>query len=276
VKLRATVAAACVLAIVAACSAGSGSSPSSSSGASSSGASAFASLTVYAAASLKSVLAKVKETYEASHPGTMLTITTDSSAALETKIEQAAPADIFLSADTSNPQKLVDKGLAAGALVKFAGNKLTVIVPVDNPAGIASPADLAKADVKIVAAEDSVPISKYAKQLVDSLAEQQEYPANFQAAYAANVVSREDNVAAVVAKIELGEGDAGIVYGTDAKASDKVKTIDVPDAVNVPATYGGVVVKASTAGAAADAFLQWLTGSDAQAILVSSGFLSPS
>lgn len=273
-KLPATIAAACVFALVAACSAGPGSSPSPSSGASSSGGSA--SLTVYAAASLKSVLAKVKETYEASHPGTTLTITTDSSAALETKIEQAAPADVFLSADTSNPQKLVDKGLAAGALVKFAGNKLTVIVPAGNPAGIASPADLAKPGVKIVAAEDGVPISKYAGQLIDNLAKQQDYPADFRTAYSANVVSKEDNVAAVVAKIELGEGDAGIVYVTDAKASGKVKTIDVPDAANVSATYGGVVVKASTAGAAADAFLRWLTGSDGQAILASFGFLSPS
>ena len=66
-------------------------------------------------------------------------MSTDSSSALETKIEQGAPADVFLSADTTNPQKLVDKGLAAGAPVTFAGNKLTVIVPTANPGGVGHP-----------------------------------------------------------------------------------------------------------------------------------------
>jgi molybdate transport system substrate-binding protein len=96
------------------------------------------------------------------------------------------------------------------------------------------------------------------------------------AQYTANIVTREDNVAAVVAKIELGEGDAGIVYVTDAKTSTKVMTIAVPDAANVPATYGGVVVKASPNVAAAQAFLAWLAGPDGQAILASFGFLPPS
>ena len=100
--------------------------------------------TIYGAASLTAVLAKVKTTYEAANPGVTLTISTGSSTALETQIEQGAPADVFLSADTANPQKLVSKGLAAGAPVNFAGNLLTVIVPTANPAGIATPADLAK------------------------------------------------------------------------------------------------------------------------------------
>ena len=273
VSVRTAVALAALILATAACSSGAGSSPSGTTAASRSAPSV--SLTIFAAASLKAVMANVKEAYEAAHRGTTLTISTDSSAALETKLEQAAPADVFLSADTTNPQKLVDKGLAEGTLVKFASNKLTVIVPEANPASIASPADLAKPGVKVVAAEDSVPISKYAKQLVDNLAKQSGYPANFQAAYAGNVVSKEDNVAAVVAKIELGEGDAGIVYVTDAKASGKVKPIDVPQEANVPATYGGVVVKASKAGTAADAFLQWLAGSGGQAILASFGFLPP-
>ena len=80
--------------------------------------------------------------------------------------------------------------------------------------------------------------------LVANLAKEPGYPADFAAAYAANIVSKEDNVKAVVAKVELGEGDAGIVYVTDAKASTKVGTVDVPDSANVPATYDGVVVKA--------------------------------
>ena len=174
-----------------------------------------------------------------------ITISTDSSSTLETQIEQGAPADVFLSADTTNPAKLVTKGLNAGDPVKFAGNLLTVIVPTANPAGITSPADLAKTGVKVIGAGATVPITKYATMLVANLAKEAGYPAGFVAAYNANVVSQEDNVAAVVSKIELGEGDAAIVYVTDAKTSTKVTTITVPADANVPATYAGVVVKAS-------------------------------
>jgi molybdate transport system substrate-binding protein len=253
--------------VAAACSGGSPASPASA---------APASLTIYGAASLKAALAGVKTAYEAAVPGTTLTISTDSSSALEVKIEQAAPADAFLSADTTNPQKLLDKGLASGAIVTFAGNRLTVIVPKANPAGIQTPADLAKPGVKVIAAGENVPITKYATQLVGDLASHAGYPADFAAKYAANVVSREDSVAGVVSKVALGEGDAGIVYVTDARTSSDVSVIPVPDGANVPAAYAGVVVKASPNQAAARAFLTWLAGKDGQSILASFGFLPPS
>ena len=262
--------------VLAACSSGATRTPSAAASVAASPAAASVNLTIYAAASLKAALAKATTAYEAANPGTTLAISTDSSAALETKIEQGAPADVLLSADTANPQKLVDKGLAAGSITKFAGNLLTVIVPMANPAGIQTPADLAKAGIKVIAAGDAVPITKYATQLVANLAKQPGYPADFAARYSANIASKEENVAAVVAKIELGEGDAGIVYVTDAKTSTKVTTVAVPDAANVPATYGGVVVKASPNAAAAQAFLAWLAGPDGQAILASFGFLPPS
>ncbi len=233
------------------------------------------SLTIYAAASLKTVLMSAEAAYEDATPGVAFTTSTDSSAALETKIEQGAPADVFLSADMWNPQKLVEAGLAAGGLVTVAANVLVVIVPNSNPAGIRSPADLAKAGIKIIAAADSVPISGYAKQLVANLAREPGYPASFASAYSANIVSKEDNVAAIVAKIELGEGDAGIVYATDARASTKVSTIAVPAAANVPATYAGAVVKASANTGAAAAFLAWLAGPEGQAVLTRFGFLPP-
>jgi len=222
------------------------------------------------------VLEAMKTAYETAYPGTTLTISTDSSSALETQIQQGAPADVFLSADTTNPKKLVDSGLADGDAVTFAGNKLTIIVPTANPAGIESPADLARTGLKVIAAGDEVPITKYATQLVDNLATEAGYPTDFAANYAANIASREDNVKAVVAKIELGEGDAGIVYITDAKGSTKVTTVDVPDTANVPASYAGVVVKDSKHMPAARAFLDWFAGPDGQAILNTFGFLPPS
>jgi molybdate transport system substrate-binding protein len=235
-----------------------------------------ASLTVYGAASLTAVLAEVKAAYHAANPGTTLTISTDSSSALETKIEQGAPVDVFLSADTANPQKLVDEGLAVGDLTRFAGNLLTVIVPAGNPAGIRTPADLARTGVKVIAAGDTVPITRYANQLVANLALQPGYPADMVAKYTANIVSKQDNVSGVVAQIALGEGDAGIVYVTDARTSADVATIPVPAAANVPATYAGVVVEGSANVAAAQAFMAWLAGPGGQSILSSFGFVPAS
>ena len=232
-------------------------------------------LTVFAAASVSGVLDKVKPAYETTHPGTTLTVSTDSSAALEAKIEQGAPADVFLSADTANPQKLVQRGLSAGEPVVFAVNRLAIVVASGNPGGIASPADLAKSGVKVIAAGDEVPITKYARQLVDNLAKEPGYPTDFAAAYGRNVVSKEDNVKAVMGKVELGEGDAAIVYATDAKASTKVATVDIPGDANVPASYAGAVVGASSHQEAAKAFLRWLTSPDGSAILTSFGFLAP-
>ena len=250
--------------------------PTTAASASAAPSAAAVELTIYGAASLKGALEEAKAAYETANPGTTVTLSTGSSSALETQIEQGAPADLFLSADTANPKKLVDAGLTDGAALTFAGNKLTIIVPTANPGGITTPADLAKAGVKVIAAGDEVPITKYATQLVDNLAKEAGYPADFAAKYTANIASKEEDVKAVVAKIELGEGDAGIVYVTDAKASTKVTTVDVPETANVPATYAGVIVKASKNAAAARLFLSWFAGPDGQAILSGFGFLPPS
>ena len=248
--------------VVAACSSGGASPPT---------ARTSAELRVYAAASLRKVLATATAAYTAANPGVTFSLSTDSSAALEAKIEQGAPADVFLSADTTNPQKLVDAGLATG-VTTFAGNLLTIVLPVANPAGLATPADLAKDGMKIVAAGDEVPITRYATQLVANLAQEAGYPTDFATAYADNVVSREDNVSAIVAKLALGEGDAGIVYRTDATGVDGITTLQVPDGSNVPATYGGVVLGSTAAPEAAAAFLAWLTGPEAQALFEDAGF----
>jgi molybdate transport system substrate-binding protein len=231
-------------------------------------------LTIFGAASLRSALEEVERVYEAANPGVDLVLSTDSSAALATQIEQGAPADVFLSADTTNPQQLVDLGLAS-AVVPFAGNALTVIVPPGNPAGIETPADLGRAGVRVIAAGDEVPITRYATELVANLARTTSDPAGFEVAYAANVASKEDNVAAVVTKIELGEGDAALVYVTDAARSEEVEAVAVPPEVNVRATYGAVVLEGAEQRAAAQALVDWLVGADGQGVLEGFGFLPP-
>jgi molybdate transport system substrate-binding protein len=221
-------------------------------------------LTVYAAASLKGAFEAFAPAYVA---GTGLTplYSFDASSSLRAQIEQAAPADVFASADVANVQELLDAGLARDA-VAFACNQLTIIVPADNPAGITSAADLGRPGVKVIAAGPDVPITRYATQLVANL--------GIAEAYAANVVTEEDNVAAVRAKIEAGEGDAGIVYVTDAIASgDGVQQVEVPDDANVPATYAAAVVTATDQPTEAAAFLDFLTSPDGQADLAAFGFL---
>jgi molybdate transport system substrate-binding protein len=232
-------------------------------------------LTVYAAASLRDVLDTLKARYAQIAPWVTLTVSTGASSALRTPIEQGAPADVFLSADTKNPAALVTAGLTAGEAKRIVDNRLTIIVPTSNPAGINAPGDLARAGVKIVAAADAVPITKYAEELVANLAGQPGAPPGFAAAYAANVVSREDDVKAVVAKIELGEGDAAIVYATDAAASDAVTEIAIPPDAEVIAQDAGAVVGRSAHLDDARAFLDWLNSPEAQEIFGSFGFRSP-
>jgi molybdate transport system substrate-binding protein len=229
-------------------------------------------LQVYGAASLRNVLVELAGAYEAGHPGTTLAISTDSSAALATKIEQGAPADVFLSADTKNAQRLVDGRLASGGVTIFAANELALIVPADNPAGIGGLSDLATPGVKVIAAGDEVPIAGYTVELLGNLAALDTYPDDFAARYEANVVSREDNVGGIVAKVSLGEGDAGIVYLTDARAARDVQVIAIPREHNVTASYGAVVPAASANAGAAAEFLAWLTSDEAQDILASFGF----
>lgn len=232
-------------------------------------------LTVFAAASLTKPFGELQGPWEASHTGSTLVFSFDASSALRTQIEQGAPADVLASADLKNPQALVDACLAPAPVTAFAANHLVIVVPAGNPAAIASPVDLGRPGVKVVAAGPDVPITKYATQLVDNLAGLAGYPADLAAGYAANVVSEEDNVKAVLSKIELGEGDAAIVYATDAASSTAVEVIPVPDEANVLATYGAVSLTDAAQPQLATDFLAFLTGPDARAVLASYGFLPP-
>jgi molybdate transport system substrate-binding protein len=233
-----------------------------------------AELIILGAASLQDALDEIEVQYQAAVPGADLVIATDSSSALRTQIEEGNPADVFLSADTANPDTLVEAGLGVET-VAYAGNSVALVVPIENPAGIATPADLATAGVQVIAAGPEVPITGYVAEVVANLAQLPDYPADFGDAYAANVVSEEDNVRGVLTKIELDEGDAGFVYQTDAESSTDVEIIDIPAGANTHAVYGGCVISHSGHLGAAEAFLAWLAGPDGQAILAEFGFVEP-
>ena len=236
---------------------------------------ATANLTLYVASSLTDAAAAATADYKTAHPEITFTRSNGSSTALRTQIEQGAQADVLLSADLKNPQALFDAGLAGGGPVNFASNRLAIVVPKGNPAGIASAFDLGRAGVRVVGAGDEVPITGYTTTLLHNLAAQPGAPAGLADAYSANVVSREEDVRSLLAKIELGEADAGVVYATDARSSDKVDTVAIPDAADVRALYSGVVTKTSSAADAAHEFLTWLAGPAGQAKLASFGFSPP-
>jgi molybdate transport system substrate-binding protein len=229
-------------------------------------------IVVAGAASLQDALNTAATSYEHSHATVGVRFSFDASSALRTQIEQGAPLDAFASADTTNPQLLVDHGLAEGPVKVIARNQLVIVVSRSTPAVVETPADLARPGVKVIAAGPDVPISKYAGQLVANLAKFPGYPPDYATRMTANIVSREDNVRAIVAKVALGEGDAGIVYATDAMAAN-VGTVEIPADSNVIATYGAVTIKASRHPAEARAFLDWLAGPDGQAVLARFGFL---
>jgi molybdate transport system substrate-binding protein len=235
----------------------------------------LAPITVFAAASLDKPFSIIGQAWAAQHPGSTLTFSFDASSSLRTQVEQGAPVDVFASADVGNPQALVDACLAPAPVTVFASDHLVIVVPSTDPAGIASPADLAKPGVRIVAAGDDVPITRYAEQVIANLAAQPGAPAGFADAVHANIVSREDNVGHVLSKIELGEGDAGIVYVSDATTATGVRPIEIPVEANVLASYGAVEVAGTSQPATAAAFLGYLSGPEAQAILAQSGFLPP-
>lgn len=229
-------------------------------------------ITAFVAASLRDAMAAVGPAY-AEATGVQIETSADASTALRVLIEQGARTDVLLSADTKNPDTLLAAGLVIGSVVPFAQNSLAIIVPTSNPAGIRSALDIGRPGVKIVAAGEGVPITGYADRLVEQLGADTSHRGAFVAGYAANVVTREDNVKAVVAKIELGEGDAAIVYATDALAATGVLVIPIPDGLNVLATYAGVVPTTALHPGAGGAFLNWLAGPSGQAILARFGFI---
>ncbi len=258
--MRGPLAAACAL-LLAACSAPSATGPTT--------------LTIFAAASLADLIREAAAQYEAAVPGAHITISTASSGTLRAQIEAGAHPDLFLSADTANPAALMAAGLADGEPRAFAANHLTIVVPADNPAHITSPADLARSGIRIVAAASSAPIAAYADKVVTKLAGLIGYPAGYTARYDRNVVARVDDARAILATVELGEADAGIVYRTDAVGAPQVATIPIPAVAQVTATYAGIVVRGTDQPAAARAFLAWLVGPRGQAVIRRFGFLAP-
>jgi molybdate transport system substrate-binding protein len=232
-------------------------------------------LNVFAAASLTESFTEIGMKFQTAHPGVTVKFNFAGSPTLVQQITGGAAADVFASADTANMQKVSDAGLVGGSQI-FVKNRLVVIIPASNPGNISTLKDLAKKGVKIDIEAPAVPAGKYSLQVLDNMAKSPNYGSAFEAAVKGNFVSQEDNVKAVVQKVQLGEADAGFVYRTDvtANVSDKVKVIDIPDTFNVIAEYPIAVLKNSAHASDAQAFMQYVLSADGQAILAKFNFIS--
>jgi molybdate transport system substrate-binding protein len=230
-------------------------------------------LTVFAAASLTDAFEAMQADLEAANPELTISYNFGGSQALVTQLTEGAQADVFASANNPQMDVAIEAGLVAGDPVTFVRNRLTVVTPAENPAGIASAADLGNEGLRLVLAQAEVPVGRYARESVCKMAMDAEtYGDGFVERVAANVVSEEEDVRDVLTKVELGEADAGIVYVSDAAISgDQVQTFAIPDEVNVIATYP-VAAMAEGDEALAGAFISYLLSAEGQATLSEFGF----
>jgi molybdate transport system substrate-binding protein len=214
-------------------------------------------ITVYAAASLTNV-------FRAIDPGEKYSF--GGSNALAAQITQGAPADVFASANMSLPTQLFQNNRCSKPVV-FTRNKLVIVVPKANPAGIRNIYNLTKPGVKIDIAAKGVPVGNYTLQILQNM--------NLTNAVLKNVVSQETDVREVLAKVALGEADAGFVYSTDAKTvAKKVLVIKIPAWAQPKVQYGICVVSHSGEKSSARAFIKRVLSKAGQRKLHKFGFLA--
>ena len=232
-------------------------------------------LTVFAASSLTDAFSEIGTKFGDTHPGVKVIFNFAGSQQLRQQLEQGARADVFASANNKEMDAAIKSGLIiSGTPQVFVRNRLAVIVPKDNPGNVQSLPDLARPGLKIVLAASNVPVGGYALAALDKM--NQQFGATFSSTVLSNVVSFEDNVRQIVAKIQLGEADAGIVYTSDVTpaAAEKVTTIDIPDPFNVIASYPiASLTSAPQPDLAAD-FITYVMSPDGQSILKKWGFMT--
>jgi molybdate transport system substrate-binding protein len=225
-------------------------------------------LLVSAAASLTDAFTKIGEDIMSANPQVLVQFNFAGSQTLVTQIEGGASADVLAVASPEQMMAAIDAGIAVDPPRTFASNRLIVVVPGDNPAGISSVADLASGDVRLVLANPDVPAGAYAREMLCNVAAAEGAPSVDD--FAGNVVSEEDNVRSVLTKVQLGEADAGIVYETDARAAgDEIKTVAIPAEQNVVAYYPIASINGDRLGAA---FVAYVLSPEGQATLASFGF----
>lgn len=232
-------------------------------------------LTVFAAASLTDVFEDLADEFESQTPGVEVLFNFSGSSGLAAQLVEGAPADVFASANI--PQMIVVQQArrVTAEVAIFARNRLVVIVPADNPAEIETLQDLANEGVQLLVAAPGVPVREYTDTFLERAAASDEFGADFADAVTTNIVSEEDNVRQVAAKVALGEADAGVVYISDITPdiADNVLTIDIPDNYNTIAEYPIGVIDDTTQPELAQAFVDFVLSETGQALLRDYNFI---
>jgi len=220
------------------------------------------SVLVMAAASLTDAFSEMATAFEAANPSIDIQLNLAGSGSLREQILQGAPAGVFASANQQTMSIVIDEGEAAGAR-PFATNELVVAIPLDNPGAVDALTDLADPDRLIGLCSVGVPCGSFARDALNQLG------------VVASVDTNERDVRALLTKIEVGELDAGIVYATDAVASDEVVALDLLAEAAVDISYPIAVLNAAPNPDAAQAFVDFVLSPAGQAILDSHGFGAP-
>jgi molybdate transport system substrate-binding protein len=227
-------------------------------------------LTVFAAASLHAAFPDMGNRFEAAHPGVTVRFVFNGSQALEAQLVQGAHADVFASADRGWMDKATSAGLVDSS-APFATNSLVVIASADSPVQTAH--DLSNPGVRLLLCANAVPCGHYARATLDKMDADRAFGKGFAASVLHNVVSEEENVESVVAKVSLGEADAGIVYRSDvAKVPAHVRVVALPAADQPAIVYPIAPLKGSAAPDVAADFIAFVRSADGQAILRQYGF----
>lgn len=234
-------------------------------------------LNVFAAASLTNAFKEIGQNFQTAHPNVTVTFNFAGSNALAAQINQGAPADVFASANQRQMNNVVKAGAAdASASKVFARNLLVVITPKNNPAQITTLQDLAKPGIKLVLAAPSVPAGQYAVDFFAKASADPSFTPDYKDKVTKNVVSQEADVESVVTKVAQGEADAGIVYVTDALANvSQLNEITIPANLQTVAVYPIAPLKGSKNAATAQQFVDYVLGSEGQAIMAKYGFMPP-
>lgn len=215
---------------------------------------------VFAAASLTEVFAEVTGAFEATYPQASIVFNFGPSSGLATQLVEQGGGDVFASADLEQMQKVVDAQLLQGEPRPFVRNRLQIIVPSGNPAGVEALEDLADPDLKVVLAAEQVPVGRYARQALSK------------AGVSVQPVSEAVDTKGVVGPVVLGEADAGIVYATDVSAAKEAEGIEIPDEYNVAAIYPIALTKAAAGNEVAQAFVDFVLGDEGRRIMGDYGF----
>ncbi len=233
-------------------------------------------LTVFAAASLTDAFTRMGEDFEAAHEGTTVVFNFAGSQQLAQQLAQDAPADVFASANQRQMNVAIEAGrVVSGSAEIFVRNRLVVVVPADNPAGIETLQDLAQPGLKIVLAAKDVPVGEYSRDFLEKASQSTDFATSYQDEVLANVVSYEENVKSVLTKVVLGEADAGIVFASDVALddADSVRQLAIPDDLNTIASYPIALVDDSARPDLSDAFVSYVLSPEGQATLAEYGFI---